>query len=115
MYRAAVDSILGLRRLGPAFAVEPCIPSSWPEYHIDWTVGTSRYHIRVVNPDGCCRGVVSSTLDGAPVNASAIPIADDGRTHIVVVVLGDLKTGRQRARSRAAPRAGAVFHPEHLR
>ena len=57
----------------------------------------------------------NDTLAGAPVNASAIPIADDGRTHIVVVVLGDLKTGRQRARSQAAPRAGAVFHPEHLR
>jgi hypothetical protein len=35
-----------------------------------------------------CRGVREATLDGAPVDASAIPIVDDGRAHEVRVVLG---------------------------
>ena len=34
MYRAGVESILGLRRRGDTFVVDPCVPSSWPEYRI---------------------------------------------------------------------------------
>ena len=31
---------------------------------------------------------MTATLDGAPVNAAAIPLVNDGRTHDVAVVLG---------------------------
>jgi cellobiose phosphorylase len=34
MYRAGLESILGLRRRGDTFVIDPCIPSSWPEYGI---------------------------------------------------------------------------------
>ena len=30
MYRAGLESMLGLRRRGETFSVDPCIPSSWP-------------------------------------------------------------------------------------
>ena len=36
MYRAGLESLLGLRRRGSTFSVNPCIPSSWPEYEIVW-------------------------------------------------------------------------------
>ena len=39
MYRAGLESILGLRRRGDFFSVDPCIPSSWPGYEIVWRVG----------------------------------------------------------------------------
>ena len=32
MYRAGLESILGLRRRGSTFEIDPCIPSSWPDY-----------------------------------------------------------------------------------
>ena len=89
MYRAGLESILGLRRRGATFAVDPCIPASWPEYDIVWQFRSTRYEIAVSNPDRRCRGVASATLDGTPVNAAAIPLVDDGRTHQVRVVLGD--------------------------
>ncbi len=89
MYRAGLESILGLRRRGATFVVAPCIPSSWREYEIVWQCGSARYEITVTNPDRRCRGVASAELDGAPVNAAAIPLADDGRVHQVRVVLGD--------------------------
>ncbi|HEY2904657.1 MAG TPA: protein ndvB, partial [Vicinamibacterales bacterium] len=89
MYRAGVESILGLRRRGNAFIVDPCIPSSWPEYSIQWTFLDSRYDITVSNPAGRCRGVRTATLDGAPIDAAAIPLLNDGRTHDVRIVLGD--------------------------
>jgi hypothetical protein len=43
----------------------------------------------VCNPTHRCRGVASSTLAGAPVDAAAIPLVNDGQTHTVQVVLGD--------------------------
>jgi cyclic beta-1,2-glucan synthetase len=88
MYRAGIESILGLRRRGSAFAVDPCIPTSWPEYTMTWRTGQATYVISVVNPDKHSRGVVEATLDGTPVDANAIPLAADGQTHQVRIVLG---------------------------
>ena len=39
MYRAAVESLLGLRRTGATFAVDPCIPSAWPRVPDDLARG----------------------------------------------------------------------------
>jgi cyclic beta-1,2-glucan synthetase len=88
MYRAGIESILGLRRRGATFGVDPCIPSSWPAYEISWRFLSSRYEITVSNPSRRCRGVAKAELDGLPVDAAAIPLVDDGRVHQVHVVLG---------------------------
>ena len=90
MYRVGIESILGLRRRGETFVVDPCIPSSWPEYRMTWRFLDSRYEITVSNPTRRCHGVVKATLDGAPVNAAEIPLLNDGGTHDVQVVLGEL-------------------------
>jgi cyclic beta-1,2-glucan synthetase len=89
MYRAGIESILGLRRRGERFVIDPCIPSSWPEYRITWQFSDTRYDITVYNPARRCRGVAGATLDSAPVDAAAIPLLNDGRTHDVQIVLGD--------------------------
>jgi cyclic beta-1,2-glucan synthetase len=91
MYRAGLESILGLRRRGSSFEMDPSIPSSWPEYGIVWRYGRTRYEIAVVNPERRCRGVAEAELDGAPVDPEAIPLVDDGGTHRVRLVLGDGK------------------------
>ncbi len=88
MYRAGLESMLGLRRRGSTFSVNPCIPSSWTEYEITWRFHTTRYDVLVLNPEHQCRGVVEATLDGAPTDAAAIPIVDDGRTHDIRITLG---------------------------
>lgn len=95
MYRAGMESILGLRRRGAVFEIDPCIPSSWPEYQIAWRFGGTRYEITVSNPEHRSRGVAEAELDGEPVDASAIPLVDDGRTHQVRVALGS--AGRRKA------------------
>ena len=78
MYRAGLESILGLRRRGATFEIDPCIPSSWAEYSIAWRFGATRYEIAVSNPERRCRGVAEAELDGAPVDPAAIPLVDDG-------------------------------------
>jgi cyclic beta-1,2-glucan synthetase len=89
MYRAGIESILGLRRRGNTFTIDPCIPSSWPEYRITWQFQDSRYEITVSNPARRCRGVATATLDGVCVDAARMPLVNDGRTHDVQIVLGD--------------------------
>ena len=89
MYRAGLESILGLRRRGSIFEMDPCIPSSWADYAITWRFGRTRYEIAVRNPDHRCRGIAEATLDGVSVPARAIPLVDDGGTHRVQLVLGD--------------------------
>jgi len=89
MYQAAMENILGLRRHGATFTVAPCIPAMWPKFSIDWKVGGTIYRISVVNPGHRCRGVRSAHMDGVAIDPEAIPMRDDGKTHDVVVELGD--------------------------
>jgi cyclic beta-1,2-glucan synthetase len=88
LYRAGLESMLGLRGRGDTFGVDPCIPSAWPAYEITWRFGSTRYRIAVSNPEQRCRGVRTATVDGVLTDANAIPLVDDGRTHDVHVVLG---------------------------
>ena len=89
MYRAGLESILGLRRRGATFEIDPCIPQAWPGYSIAWRFGETLYAIDVVNPERRSRGVAEAVLDGTAVDPSAIPLADDGGRHELKVVLGD--------------------------
>jgi cyclic beta-1,2-glucan synthetase len=89
MYRAGLESLLGFRRRGETFQLDPCIPSSWRDYRIDWQLGSTHYRITVRNPNGRSHGPVSVTLDGQPVPARAIPLIRDEGHHEVDAVLVD--------------------------
>jgi cyclic beta-1,2-glucan synthetase len=101
MYQAAVQALLGLGRSGATISVNPCIPALWPEYSLDWRIGGTRYRFTVSNPEHRCCGVASAQLDGAPVDARKIPLADDGGVHDVIIVIGS-DSGRGRAVATAA-------------
>jgi cyclic beta-1,2-glucan synthetase len=88
MYQAAIHSLLGLRRNGATMSVDPCIPAVWPQYSMDWTIGRTRYHVTVTNPEHRSQGIRTAELDGIAVDASAIPLEDDGGSHEVTIVLG---------------------------
>jgi len=89
MYRAGLESILGLRRQGACFTVTPCVPAAWERFVVSWRVETSRYEIVVENPGSRNHGVAEVTLDGVRVDPAAIPLADDGATHQVRVLMGE--------------------------
>ena len=90
IYQAGVEAILGFRLRGATLKIEPCIPRDWPGYRIDFRYHSARYEVSVENPQGVNRGVASLQLDGrtlTDINAG-VPLADDGATHAVKVVLG---------------------------
>jgi len=88
MYRAAVQSLLGLRRHGATMSVSPCIPVVWPQYSMEWTIGRTRYRFTVSNPEHGSERIQSAELDGVAVDPRAIPLEDDGGQHDVAIVLG---------------------------
>jgi cyclic beta-1,2-glucan synthetase len=88
MYRAALQSLLGLQRNGATIGVNPCIPAMWPHYSLEVTLGRTRYRFSVSNPEHRSEHIASAALDGTPVDARAIPLSDDGGQHEVTIVLG---------------------------
>lgn len=89
LYRAGIESILGLRRRGNHFTITPCVPSSWTSFSITWRFGSATYEISIENPERLWRGIRKAELDGAPVDHRAIPLVDDGKTHAVRVTMGN--------------------------
>lgn len=85
LYRAGLESILGLTRRGATFAIDPCVPAAWSHFRIDWRFGGSTYHITVDTSDRRSGGSPLATLDGDAVDPSAIPLVDDGHVHDVAV------------------------------
>jgi cyclic beta-1,2-glucan synthetase len=90
LYRAGIEAILGFRLQGAFLLVAPCIPREWPGFEIVYNYHSARYEITVDNPRGVNRGVSRVDLDGKalPGGPTRIPLADDGLTHKVHVILG---------------------------
>jgi cyclic beta-1,2-glucan synthetase len=87
MYRLGLEAILGLRRVGQALEIKPCIPPNWPGYTITYRCQQTYYEIHVENPAGG-QQVKQVTLDGQELGDSLIPLSNDGRRHRVQVMLG---------------------------
>ena len=92
LYRAGVESILGLKVKGDRFEVAPCLPTTWPGFEMTLTLRGSVYEIVVRNPAGVSRGVVAVELDGVtqPVvdGKAVIRLGDEVARRTVVVTSG---------------------------
>jgi cyclic beta-1,2-glucan synthetase len=89
MYRAGLESLLGVRVRGERLEIDPCIPRAWDGFRVTLRHRATQYEIRVENPRGVSRGVAAVTLDGRALDApAAVPLVDDGAVHQVHVVLG---------------------------
>ncbi|MGO4333938.1 glucoamylase family protein [Labrys sp. KB_33_2] len=91
MYRAGVESILGIRREGAYLVIDPCIPAAWPGFEATVKIAATQYTIRVESPsDTGCNVVVAAVLDGAPLGCvkgyARVPL--DGGMHDLRISLG---------------------------
>jgi cyclic beta-1,2-glucan synthetase len=90
LYRAGLESILGLRVEGNEMRVEPCIPSAWPRYEILFKYHSATYDIVVENPRRVGSGVAEVSVDGKRLAGKSprVRLEDDGEKHKVLVVMG---------------------------
>lgn len=83
LYRVGLEAILGIRRQGAQLFIEPCMPTNWPGYEVDFRFGAATYCIEVKRGSG--RAI---TLDGEELKDVSVPLVDDGQNHQVVLVVG---------------------------
>ena len=87
MYRAGLESILGFKLQKDLLEIDPCVPRWWRDFELVYRHGRAVYRIKVENPSGVSRGVVSVEVDGAA--QKVIELIDDEKTHNVRVVMGE--------------------------
>ena len=107
MYRVWIEGVLGFNKRGETLEINPAIPSDWKGFKLSYRHGSATYQIEVVNPDGVQSGVSSIEVDGKKLARRAIPLHDDGKTHAVVVTLGESKPDKPRGSNGSAPELGA--------
>jgi cyclic beta-1,2-glucan synthetase len=113
LYRAALETILGIERRGGMLRLDPRVPASWPGFSVFLRSGTTRWEIEVENPGRKSHGIAEVTLDGRPVDHAAIPLVEDGETHRIRAVIGERGAAPSVAAEAAAlsPSSPAVAHP----
>ena len=90
LYRAGLESILGLKVEGDTLRMEPCIPTTWPGYEIRLKHRSATYDIVVENPHCVTSSVAEVHVDGIKRadDNRRIKLEDDGANHKILVVLG---------------------------
>ena len=80
--------ILGIAADFDGLRIDPSIPAAWSGFKATRKFRGDVYEIEVKNPDHINKGVKSLAVDGVAVDGTVIPVAGDGKTHKVEVVLG---------------------------
>ena len=94
IYRAALEYILGVKKAGDSLVISACIPPSWPGFEVSYKSGKTTYEIKVTNPEGVSRGLVTyccvaANLERLCQNSVRIPLADSGGTKTIVITMGN--------------------------
>jgi cyclic beta-1,2-glucan synthetase len=102
MYRAGLESILGFKLQKDRLEIDPCVPRWWRDFEIVYRRGRAVYRIKVENPSGVSRGVVSVEVDGVAQNV--IELIDEEKTHNVRILMGEqVKTEETSEAAQQAP------------
>lgn len=88
VYKAGIESILGLRKNGEELTIDPCIPKKWQSYRITYKYGTAEYRITVKNPGNQSKGVERTIEDGNEIKGNTITLSDDGKIHEIEILMG---------------------------
>jgi hypothetical protein len=82
------EALLGLRRAGDGFSVDPRIPPRWPGFQTVIRHVRARFEIRVDNAAGTDCGVVALEMDGETLRDGPVPWTEDDATHLITARLG---------------------------
>ena len=89
MYRAGLESILGFKLQGDRLTLDPCVPRWWREFEIKYRHGRSVFLIKVENPMGLNKGVISVEVDGVTQEGPEIQLGDEPKQYNVRIVMGE--------------------------
>jgi cellobiose phosphorylase len=95
LYRAILESLLGVTLEVDRLRIAPLIPRSWQGFDLHYRHGHALYHVHIDNkgaqsgaPADRVHRVTAVRCDGVDQPDKTIPLHDDGQEHQVVVELG---------------------------
>ncbi|MFU0503524.1 GH36-type glycosyl hydrolase domain-containing protein [Pseudaminobacter sp. NGMCC 1.201702] len=86
LYRAAVESILGIRREGERLFVDPVLPGNWDGYSARLKLADAVYHIEVVRRKGTKTAFIE--VDGKRIEAPGLDLVGSGEILVRVAIPG---------------------------
>jgi cyclic beta-1,2-glucan synthetase len=86
MYRAGIEGILGLRREGEGFFIEPRLPAAWPGFSAVLSVADTQYQIHVERLPPHLEAS-DTRLDGVQVASKSFRFPLDRKEHDVTITL----------------------------
>ncbi len=86
-YRVGMEYILGFRKNGDYLYFEPCIPSEWKAYQINYNYFDTLYQINVSCPNGGGISVKEIYENGKHLIEKKVPLCNDKQLHKISVVL----------------------------
>ena len=87
MWASYVNYILGVRPVVGGLLIDPKIPPQWPGYKVKRHFRGSVYNINVKNPRNVSSGIANIKVDGRKIKGNIIPAYNDGKNHLVEVVM----------------------------
>ncbi len=81
MYRLILESLLGLRREADRLHLNPCMPTEWTSFELDYRFQETVYTITVRKAHDADGGRL--TVDGVPQPGRVVQLVNDGRPHAV--------------------------------
>lgn len=87
MYRIWLEEIIGFKLRGNILTLKPVIATAWERVKLSYCHKNSVYEITIENPKHINRGSAVVELDGHVVEKGEIVLVEDGKTHLVRVVL----------------------------
>jgi len=81
------EGIMGVKKDYDGLRIDPCFPADWHQAEVTRVFRGTRYHIRILNPDGISKGNVSIKVDGKQIEGPVLPLFCDDRVHRIEVVL----------------------------
>jgi cyclic beta-1,2-glucan synthetase len=90
LYRVGLEWLLGFRIQGDRLRLSPSLPRDWRRYELRYRRGGATWDFSILDPEGGGRAIASLEIDGVrrPPPYDAIPVPDDGKAHLVKIVLG---------------------------
>ncbi len=95
-YRAALEHVLGITKEGDVLIISPCIPSDWQGFEVEYRYQGTLYRIVVTNPAQVSRGLLSATLNGAPLvvdsgNSAKVAMMQSGDVQEIKLTMGAME------------------------
>lgn len=90
-YKVGLEEIIGFKKEGDFLTIDPHINPEWKNFTINYKYLSTDYVITVINENQVSSGVIEVTLDNKEIKDNKIKLVDDGKTHEVIVRMGEEK------------------------